>query len=200
MVTKHRFVPTDHLFLFSSLLNFFLLPNSLPLKNIIKVQTNFNKPIFYYFSFFLIMAACRKNWRSDKNEEGQPFFTFTKLHYHHPCWLLQCVKKTVIHSFHWFLFIRNYFQIADIYLHIYIFAYTRIHMYTKEIIILYYLLKFPGGRYLFKHNEITSEDQTYPSCLNFIRNISVAPYFWNHGQYLIHTYYGNHQSSNSWFC
>lgn len=141
----------------------------------IKVQTNFNEPIFYHFSFLSFFLnngkteACRKNWRSDKNEEGQPFFTFTKLHYRHPCWLLQCIKKTVIHSFHWFLFIRNYFQIADIYLRIYIFAYPHIHTYTEEIIILYYVLtffikkNFLGQKYPFKHNEITSEDQTYPS-------------------------------------
>lgn len=128
--------------------------------------------------------ACRKNWRSDKNEEGQPFFTFTKLHYRHPCWLLQCIKKTVIHSFHWFLFIRNCFQVADIYLHTYIFAYTHIYVYSEEIIILYYLLKFfikinlSGGKCLFKNNEVTSEDQNYPSYLNLIRNISVASYSW----------------------
>lgn len=60
----------------------------------------------------------------------------------------------------------------------YIYAYTYTHMYTKEIIILYYILKnfikinFPVGKYLFKQNEIISEGQIYPLYLNFIRNIS----------------------------
>lgn len=42
------------------------------------------------------------------------------------------------------------------------------HMYNKEIVLLYYILNifikinFPVEKYLFKHNEIISEGQTYP--------------------------------------
>lgn len=56
------------------------------------------------------------------------------------------------------------------------YAYMHTHMYTKEIIILYYMLRnfisisFPVGKYPFKHNGMIIDGQTYP--LNFIRNIS----------------------------
>ena len=123
---------------------FFLPPNSLSLKKILwnkgsnKLQWANILSFFFFFFNNGKTEACRKNGRSDKNEEGQPFFTFTKLHYHHPCWLLQCIKKTVIHSFHWFLLIRSYLQIVDIYLCMYMY----LHIFAYICIPNYYPILF----------------------------------------------------------
>lgn len=67
MVTKHRFVPTGHLFLFSSLLNFFSSPQLPSLKKYYKGSNKLHwANILSFFFFFLIMA---KQKLAEKTED-----------------------------------------------------------------------------------------------------------------------------------